>query len=258
MAERTNHVCCVYRDAAQLLAAGLEWLRRGMDAGERVVYLADRPVEQLHEDIATLPDLDQLIETGRLVLLPLRALYPTGGPVDPESSLAFYAAQTQQALDDGFTGLRVFAEVTQLVREPEWRADHVRWEQVADQFMAEHPLAAYCAYDASVLTPEEAGLLSCVHPVRQDAVPGATFSLYAGKRGWAVEGEVDFFQARLLSSVLEWVPAEEDLVLDLSRLAFVDAAGARAIGGYPGAPGRPVVVRNAPRALSRLWSLIGS
>ena len=51
---------------------------------------------------------------------------PSTSPFAPEQQLAFFDAATRQAVDDGFTGLRVAAEVSALAADPETRPALVR------------------------------------------------------------------------------------------------------------------------------------
>jgi hypothetical protein len=60
--------------------------------------------------------------------------------------VASAAAATEQALADGFGGLAVSADATELVRRPVQRDALARCEFLVDRYMASHPLSALCGY----------------------------------------------------------------------------------------------------------------
>ena len=66
--------------------------------------------------------LDRLVDTGPLLtreairLISFEEIYGAGEPVDPAGVIERYAAVTEEALADGYHGLRMSADVTDLVR----------------------------------------------------------------------------------------------------------------------------------------------
>ena len=142
-----------------------------------------------------------------------------GRPTDSDRLLETYSAATDAALAEGFTGLRVAADVTELAVDP---ACHCRWEAVADRFMAERPLSALCCYDRRRLAPEALRDLCSVHPAANESVP---FRIYAARDRLLLEGEIDYFSSDALERVLPLTRG--DGVLDLSGAGFIDHHGAR-------------------------------
>lgn len=106
-----DHVCCVYEDHADVLAAMVEFLGECRASDQRVQYVArgDRAAQHRHVD-----GLDGADGTagGPVPVLPVDDVYEPGETVGPEAQVAAYRAATEQALADGFTGLRVAAEAT--------------------------------------------------------------------------------------------------------------------------------------------------
>ena len=56
------------------------------------------------------------------------------------------AAATQEALADGYRGLRISADVTDLVRAPDQHDAFARCEFLLERYSARHPLSAMCGY----------------------------------------------------------------------------------------------------------------
>ena len=74
----------------------------------------------------------------------------------------------------------------------------------------------------------------------------------------ALEGELDAGSAHLLTEAVEILPSRSDtLVLDLSDLTFIDAAGARSLADLATArPHRSVIARSVRRNVARVCDLM--
>jgi hypothetical protein len=83
---------------------------------------------------------------GAIRVICLEEIYGAGGPVDPAEVISRYAAATQEALADGYQGLRVSADVTDLVRAPDQHDAFARCEFLLERYSARHPLSAMCEY----------------------------------------------------------------------------------------------------------------
>lgn len=255
-----GHGAWLYSDEAEFRAGALEFLADGADLDQRMLYVGAGTIEKLRGDLADLPELDLLLGEGSLRIMPLEAVYEVGVGIDPMAQLAMYSAATKTALMDGYSGLRVLAEVTPLVLDPElWRA-HTHWEAVADRFMARNPMSALCCFDRRRLPDEILRDLACVHRSSNESPTPAAFRLFAGRDGLSLAGEVDSFSAgdlrRLLAAA---APPEGELVLELDELRFIDHHGVMAIADVTRelqSTGRAVRFLGAPRSFDRLTELL--
>lgn len=110
------HVCLAYDDPAVLDARAVAFLGDGLAAGERVWLAGAGPPDALARRLDRLPGLPDALRRGAARLVPLEQAYRSGAPIDPETPLRAYVAATEEALAAGYTGLRVVADVTPLVR----------------------------------------------------------------------------------------------------------------------------------------------
>ncbi|MBA2505296.1 MAG: MEDS domain-containing protein [Thermoleophilaceae bacterium] len=257
----SDHACWAYHEDDGHLVPGLEFLDDGLRNGARVAYSADKPMEELRADVAPLEDVDALLERGALQLFELDSLYGVGKPVDAAGQLATYQAALEDALACGHAGLRVLAEGTTMVENPDMWDAHLRWETCIDSYMSGRPLAAMCCYDARKVDPQIMGDVACAHPLGGGEAGLAPFRLFGNDGSLGVAGEIDAFSVegfrRLLS--LAAVPGE-DLALDLTELGFIDHRGVSAIfeqARRTAARGRRLSVREAPLVYERICELIG-
>jgi anti-anti-sigma regulatory factor len=257
----SDHVCWEYSSESEFLDAALPWIADGLSLGQRVLYIADKSEHWMADDLSALGGTAlRARDRGALVIQPLADLVPDGGPVNPESHLAKFDAITQQALSDGYEGVRVLADVAALVRNPEWRSEHVRWEQLADRYMVDNPLAAFCAYDRRLLDEDATAAIACVHPLRRGRTTGSTFSLFATKDGLFLEGDVDTFQADLLDRTLAARARRDELVVRIDERAFLDAAATTVLARHAKLArerGQRVHIDHGNETVRRVWDLLG-
>jgi anti-anti-sigma regulatory factor len=252
----SDHACWAYYSATGRAAAAVTWLADGLRLGQRAVYIADLPPADLAADLAGLPGRAAALDRGALVVRPAADVHDMSGPVDAEHHLGAYAEMVDRAIADGFAGARVAADITPLVADPGWHAAHLTWEQVADRYMTDHPLAPVCLYDARRVSGIDA--IICAHPLRGPSAP--PFSLHgAGPTRAALAGEVDGSLALVLAELLARQPVT-DRVLDLSGLSFLDVRCARILHRELAGRRRAaqeVVLSGASPAFRRLWDACG-
>lgn len=215
----SDHACWGYSTDAERAAVAVRWLRDGLRIGQRAVYVAAGPVERLTSELADLPEALTALETGALVVRPTEELYDLSTPINAAAQLTAYDGAVNKAIADGFQGVRMAADITPLILDPGRRDAHLRWEQIADRYMTNHPLASMCIYDTRQVDGLDA--IDCAHPLHgPDERP---FGLYGGGPSRAVlQGELDACSADALVDVLRALPTT-DSVIDLTNLSFVDA-----------------------------------
>ncbi|MGY1794309.1 MEDS domain-containing protein [Geodermatophilus sp. SYSU D00525] len=227
-----DHACWSFGGPADLAAAVVPFLEEGRRRDEQLVLVGpSRPT--LLAAVSGLPHRDELLADGRLDVQVTGDSYTSAGGLAPAEQAQHYRAATQEALAGGRTGLRVAADVTELIRggRSGRRLLHA-YEQLADEVMGAVPMTALCLYDASVGL-EALAPVAVLHPLQHlgDRQPLAHLS-GRGPR-LSLHGEVDLTEAAHVATALVDVAGDTpgELVLDLTDLDFLDVAGARALAG---------------------------
>ncbi len=253
-----DHVCWRYNDVREFRVRVREFLSEGLEQGYRVRYVASGDVGALVQDLRGIAAIDQALREGAAQVTSLEATYPVGAVVDPEAQVMAYAAATGTAVDDGFAGLRVAAEATPLVRTPQQLAAFARYEHLVDNYMADHPFSAMCAYAVAEVDDSAFAQLACLHPNTNTRSPG--FRLHAaGDRVTALGGEVDSSADTLFTQALERVdlrPSGGELVLDATGLTFLDHNNLLRLADHAARRGVPLVLRASWPGLGRLVELL--
>ncbi|MDQ7807332.1 MEDS domain-containing protein [Amycolatopsis sp. A133] len=255
-----DHVCRGYRQRAEFVAHAQEFLAEGLAAGERVLYVAAGDEAALTRELRGHEGCREGLERGAVQVASVDATYPTGAVVDPAGQVELYAAATSEALAAGFTGLRVAADATSLVRTPAQLDAFARYEHLVDRYMAGHPMSAMCGYDLIELGREVVAQLACMHPRAHEG--GAPFHLHGHPRDGsaaALDGELDLEARRL------WPPALEraglratagTIEIDATGLGFVDHRSLVALADYAGRHDATVVLRTRLSTAGRLVELL--
>lgn len=254
-----GHACWIFDQRQEFVDAALEYLTDGLRAEQRIVYVGSEPVEEQRELLAPLGDVERMIGEGTLQLFELANLYKAGEPVDPHTQVAVYLAATDAALADGYTGLRVAAQATDLALDPHTREAHVRWESIADRYVATHPLSAFCGYQRGVLPERVLSDLAAVHPASNEGHPAVPFHLFSDSGNTVLTGEIDFFSAPDLDRLLELTcEGGEQVSLDLGTLDFIDHHGLARLAAHTQrlATQGGCAVHNPPPLVDRLCELL--
>ena len=254
------HACWGFDRRQEFVEATLEYLSDGLRSGQRIAYVGSEPVAEQRERLGPLGGVGAMIDEGALQLFELEDMYDVGTPLAPYAQLAASSAATDAALADGYTGLRVAAQVTNLVAEPQTWDAHLRWESVADRFMSLRPLSAMCGYQRDLVPEQLLGDLSAVHPASNAPTRAVPFHLFAEDGAMVLSGNVDYLSVKALDRALATAcDGSQPVVLDLRELGFIDQNGlavlarhTRRLAGEGGCS-----VRNAPRAVERLCEILG-
>lgn len=259
-ARSADHLCWVHDDDESFDTAVRAFLAGGLARGERLLCVGGRAIAALDGAAGDLGDLAALTAGRVLETMTVAEVHAEAGPLVVDRQRAFYAAATEQALADGFRGLRVVADLSRLATDPGLRDALVRWEHAADELMASGSgMSAMCAY-RSDLPPAVLGEVLAVHPLGNGPDHLSPYRLFFDEDRVVLAGSVDTCTAGRLAAVLAGTPTGPAAVLDLGGLEFVDVAGCRALAGWAGAlrdRGVHLEIRGASALLQRMWRILG-
>ena len=253
-----DHLSWPYEDRDDFVDRVQEFVADGLALGLRCVYAADRPLEQLEADLAGIPDLHAAVARGALTITVLGDLYPDDTVIVPDEMLTTFAAATEDALALGYAGLRVAADATPLVRSREQLAAFATWEHKVDRYMAGQPFSGMCGFDRTELPASAASVLACLHPAARTGM--APFGLFASDdcADLALIGELDLTVTDELRACLERACPDVtgELVVDGTRLGFVDHRGLETIRDFASDFGATAVLRTSSGMPGRLIDLL--
>lgn len=241
-----SHVCWVVDGAPRYLEGAATVLTDSRAIGQKTLVFGPARSRALH----ALAPLAALAADPREAVLAC-------GPLVPDVMLDAFRRETALALDEGYEGLTVVADMGWL---PPLDADAltiVGFELLLDELVAELGATVVCAYQRPSFEPPLITGVLGVHRVRAGHGDRPPFSLVsAGGGRWALAGEIDAGVAPLLEAVLSPAMQRERCEVDVSGLTFIDAAGMRALAQAATTAGVELRLR-APRIdLARWWRLM--
>jgi ABC-type transporter Mla MlaB component len=254
-----GHACWGFGRPEDFADVAIEFFATGLRTNRRLVYLSGEPVAEQRERLDPLGDVGGLIDSGGLHLLELKDLYRLGEPVDPDAQVALFGAAVDAARADGFSGVCLATQSTEMVVEPRTWDAHLRLESRADRLATSSGLSALCGYQRDALPADLLGDLAAVHPAANTVAEAASFHLFGEGAGLALSGELDRFSAPALVRALEYahVPGEPTS-LNLEALDFVDHHGLEVLAAHTRrlALNGGCTVHNRPRVVERLCDLL--
>ena len=246
-----GHACWGFDRQEEFVEAALEFLADGLRYGQRLAYVGSESLEEQRELLAPLGDVGRMLDSGMLQLFELEHLYRVGEPVDPKAQMAVYLGAMEAAQTEGYTGLRVAAQVTDLIRAPETWEAHLRWESTADRLLAPKALSVLCGYRRDALPPQLLADLAALHPAANAAAEAAPFHLFGEDGELVLSGEVDLFSTDALERVLDAAAGDGDTApLNLEALEFIDHHGLEVLAR------RGFHAHNSPQGVRRLCELL--
>jgi signal transduction histidine kinase len=148
---RGQHACLLYDKQDDPLAIVAPFVAVGLEAGERCVYVVgEHEPARIESSLETAGiDVTRQIERGALVLLSRWEVSFPNGEFDPAAMIGFVRQTLNQTLADGFTGLRVVAEMTWALQMGVGANKLIHYEALGNHLYPDEPLVAVCMYDRS-------------------------------------------------------------------------------------------------------------
>lgn len=162
-----NHVCCLFENDEEHRVLMKSFIRQGLERNEKVIYIVD--ARSANEVINYLRDdggeTESYLERGQLIIFEVGQTYMREGIFDPDDMIALLRHQTEQALNEGYSALRVTGEMTWALRDLSSSERLIEYEAKLNEFFPGSKCLAVCQYDRRRFS---AGLLLDIlstHPI---------------------------------------------------------------------------------------------
>ena len=165
--QQGDHVCTLYTNPQEQLTAATEYLRQGLDRGERCLYVC------CEHDVATFRsalrdggiDVESEENRGALIILTKEQGHLNGGTFDPDSMISRLYVAVKEALDAGFSGLCAAGDMCWVLEEADGTERLAEYEARLNRFYSENRALGLCLYNRRTIpaTMLDHGLAT--HPV---------------------------------------------------------------------------------------------
>jgi len=163
-----DHLCILYQTEAEHRALLTPFIRQGLEQNQKVLYLVDAHTGQTVLDyLRDEPlEVDNLVFSGQLQILSADQSYLREDAFDPEKMISFLTKATRQAVDQGYSALRVTGEMTWALRSGTDLDKLVDYEARLNQFFDQNPhCLALCQYDQQQFEPDLLLEIVTTHPI---------------------------------------------------------------------------------------------
>ena len=162
----SSHVCLPFETNDEKHEATVAFIHEGLSRSARCMFLGTK--DDFDELGRSLEDLGictrRATARGALQYRTVEEVYLYGGIFDPPRALDHTDALIDAALVDGFSGLRLTAELTRIPAHGEWQKI-VWYDAMVNERFARRPIALLCRYPRTMIPAERVRDVLRTHPV---------------------------------------------------------------------------------------------
>ncbi len=258
-----DHVCVEFTSVAEQQEVAAAFVRSGLEAGDRVWYLADGDPRRVLVFLRSCGVLvGEPLASGQLVVLAARQSYLRDSGFDPERTVERLNRAREDALAAGYRGFRVTGEMGWGARVTPGAERLEDYERQVQAVFEGHRAAALCQYDRRMFATARLDRVIGLHPKRARhpliSADGALRISHAS--GWVrVVGELDLSNRSLLAVALGRA-AGGDIHIEADQLEFIDLSGIQPLLETAAAlaPDHRLVLEHPSSAVCRLLELLGA
>jgi len=161
-----DHVCTLYSNRDEQLAAAIDYIRGGLERGERCLYVCcEHSPDEFREGLrAAGIDVDAEEARGALLLITKREGHLSGGSFNPDKMITMLHAAVKDALDAGFDGLCAAGDMSWLLDEAPGSERIAEYEARLNEFYPNSRALGLCLYNRNRLPAETLDHSMATHP----------------------------------------------------------------------------------------------
>jgi PAS domain S-box-containing protein len=165
--EPGDHLCCIYETEEEHRALLTPFLRQGLERGEKVIYIVDAHTAEiikgyLQDDGM---EVEPYLASGQMSILSVDDAYMRDGVFEPDAMITLLRSETERALAQGYTTLRVTGEMSWALRGLSGSERLIEYEAKLNEFFPSSKCIAICQYDKQRFESELLLDVLATHPI---------------------------------------------------------------------------------------------
>ena len=162
-----DHLCHLYQTDQEHRELLIRLMRPGLERNEKVLCIVDARTAEtvkgyLQDDGV---DAAKYVESGQFAILSVSESYMLGGVFNPDMMIELLKSETQKALNDGYSALRVMGEMTWALRGFPGSERLLEYEAKLNEFLPESKALVICQYDSRRFEPTMLLEILATHPI---------------------------------------------------------------------------------------------
>lgn len=170
-----DHTCLIFENEIEFFHCAIPFIKDGINKNEQCMIVVDEIKREevlskfkfLYRD-GTNP-FDEL-NKGKIVIKHFKDIYLPDGVFSIKRTAETYMSFVREALSNGYSALRVFAEVSTLVRNTIKEHDFWVWEETACKYFPDNNFIAVCAYNKKYFSKDFILKTKAIHPIEIDLI----------------------------------------------------------------------------------------
>ncbi len=144
-----SHLCQLYIDKNDLLEVLIPYFKTGLENNEFCMWIVSDPINPEEAKMAlqaSIADFEERLSNGQMVIVKHSEWYLQEGSFEPGEVINGWINKLNQALLNGYEGLRLSGNTLWLTQE-EWDR-FTKYEEQVDAIMGSHKIIALCSINA--------------------------------------------------------------------------------------------------------------
>ena len=163
-----DHLCLIYESREEWLEAVVPFILSGLEHGEKCIYVVDantaREIKAILKEAGLA--VDEAEAKGQLSIIHERDTYTRGGFFDPDLMIGLLRSETEKALQESYSALRVTSEMSWALRDYSGAERVLEYEaKLNKDLFPAYPCVALCQYDRWKFNPDTIKGVVLTHPL---------------------------------------------------------------------------------------------
>ncbi len=231
-----DHACLTFGEAEELFDLTAAFVRDGLDAGLKVVWLSDAgPGPAVSELSRRGIKVEPAMDAGQMTAAGCEGRLLSGQVFKADAAIGWLTRQLASSRELGFPGLRIAVDMGWALRPVTGIEQLPQFEEGIAAALAGTTASVLCQYDRDRFDPVTLASVAAFHT---RSVATASYHADAVLRicrqyappGIRIAGEIDYLAEEPLTLALsEAVRLDGDVTVNMARLAFIDGFCTRMI-----------------------------
>ncbi len=160
-----DHICLIYEDEEEWESIIIPFLIEGFEGNEKCIYITDRHRSETIKELLIERGFDPEKLKGQFKILSEDEAYTRDGTFDPDAMIKLLEQETEKALAEGYSALRVTGEMTWILKGKPGSEKLIEYEAKLNRFFPKAKCLAICQYEKSAFEPEILKGVIMTHPI---------------------------------------------------------------------------------------------
>lgn len=165
--EPGDHLCQIYETEKEHHDLLLPFLLNGLKQNEKIIYIVDAHSAEHILDYLREAKVDtrKFVDSGQLNIITRDDAYLKQGFFDPKLMIDLLRTETDKAIKEGYTALRVTGEMTWALKKLPGSERLIEYESKLNEFFPGSKALAICQYDKRIFSSDVLLNILKTHPV---------------------------------------------------------------------------------------------